>query len=298
MRRAACLFAGVAFVAGCTEKTDAVVQCVAPLETGDPEGHPDPFGAKAAGQARAGRVRDASLIQPAHGRQPIEAVDFVLANDKIAVVIEDSGLSDGYGRFGGEILAIDAIGDDGRPLGVSYFNETLMGIGMTMPDVSSVTVMRDGSDGGEAVVRAVGRTKVIPFVDGFLTGLFPSEFALDVAYDYTLAPGAEKLDIHVSVVNPDAAAQDLAGLELFGFFQGSHMDLVTSEAGFNSGAPLGSTAWVGYVTDPWSFAWRSPAGPLGFGVTESGFHLFFGPGYTVDAVLPGAKPPGYSYEPR
>src|SRR5688572_7237955 len=53
------------------------------LEIGDPEGHSDPLGAKAAGQARAGRIKDASAIpQPAHGRQGIEAGDFLLINDK------------------------------------------------------------------------------------------------------------------------------------------------------------------------------------------------------------------------
>src|SRR5262245_36040064 len=67
------------------------------FEAGDPDGHPDPTGAKAAGQARAGRIEDASAIaQPAHGRQRIEDGDFLLANDRIAVVIEDKGTSDGY----------------------------------------------------------------------------------------------------------------------------------------------------------------------------------------------------------
>ena len=36
---------------------------------------------------------------------------------KLAVTIEDKGLSDGYARFGGEILAVDRVGDDGKPMG-------------------------------------------------------------------------------------------------------------------------------------------------------------------------------------
>src|SRR4051794_10014115 len=75
---------------------------IAAFAIGSAEGHPDPLGAKAAGQARAGRLASASLIaQPAHGRQRVAAGDFLLINDKIAVVIEDKGLSDGYARFGG-----------------------------------------------------------------------------------------------------------------------------------------------------------------------------------------------------
>src|SRR5690349_13235489 len=71
---------------------------------GDPTGHADVFGAKAASQARAGRVTDANqIVQPAHGRQRVNVGDFVLANDKVAVYVEDKGLSDGYARFGGEL---------------------------------------------------------------------------------------------------------------------------------------------------------------------------------------------------
>ncbi|MFO0593524.1 MAG: hypothetical protein U0441_38640, partial [Polyangiaceae bacterium] len=93
-----------------------------PFELGDGVGHPDPYGAKAAGQARAGRiVTEDDIVQPAHGRQKTHVGDLVLANDRIAVTIEDKGLSDGYARFGGEILAIDAVGEDGRPMGLSYY---------------------------------------------------------------------------------------------------------------------------------------------------------------------------------
>src|SRR3954471_15186863 len=70
------------------------------FEAGDPVGHKDPLGAAAAKQARAGRIGDPAMIaQPAHGRQRIEAGDYLIINDKIAVVIENKGLSDGYARF-------------------------------------------------------------------------------------------------------------------------------------------------------------------------------------------------------
>jgi hypothetical protein len=40
------------------------------FEVGDANGHPDPFGARAAKQARASRIKDgATFPQPAHGRQ-------------------------------------------------------------------------------------------------------------------------------------------------------------------------------------------------------------------------------------
>ena len=259
------------------------------LEVGDDLGHPEPFGAKAAGQARAARLVDAAAVpQPAHGRQPIQDGDFVLVNDKIAVVVEDRGLSDGYARFGGEILAVDRVGDDGKPAGESMYVETLVGLGLSMPDPSSVAVLRDGGDGGEAVVRVIGRTRTIPFLDGSISKLFKSDYDLEVAYDYVLEPGAERLLFRVSVVNPaeepvDFGVNKASTDELFGFFHSNRNQMVTPELGFDA---EGIVSWVGFVSPPsgagWSFAWRSLAGPLEYGLAESGFSLFVGSGFLAD----------------
>ena len=164
------------------------------FEAGDPTGHADPLGAAAAKQARAGRIGDAKLVpQPAHGRQRIEAGDYLIINDKLAVVIENKGLSYGYARFGGEILSVDRVGADGKPMGLSLYGETLMGIGIRMIDPTSVTVLHDGSDGGEAVVRVTGPIQPIPFLDGPLRVLFPRDYELQMAYDYVLKPGSEAI---------------------------------------------------------------------------------------------------------
>jgi hypothetical protein len=286
MRRAffCLLVAPCALLAGCASKdvdTSTQVSCVEQLEMGDPDGHADPFGAKAAGQARAGRLHDVSdVAQPAHGRQGIQNGDFVLANDKIAVAIEDGGLSDGYARFGGEIISVDQVGDDGRPTGKSRYVETLMGIGLTQVNPTSVTVLQDGSDGGDAIVRVIGRTEVIPFVTGSLSALFPSDFDVELAVDYVLAPGSEKLDVYINVRNESEETLDTGlnrpSVELFGFFHGNHNQVVTSEHGF---AAEGFVQWVGFIGGEWNFAWRNADGPLEYGLAESGFTLYNGPGY-------------------
>ncbi|HTJ84769.1 MAG TPA: hypothetical protein VL400_23780, partial [Polyangiaceae bacterium] len=143
------------------------------FETGSATGHADPFGAKAAGQARAGAIKAADVPQPKHGRQKIEDGDFVLANDQIAVFIEDKDVSDGYGRFGGEIIAVDRVGADGKPLGESMHLETLQLTSLYMVNPTSVTVLKDGSDGGEAVVRATGTLEPLPFLEETFGGAFP-----------------------------------------------------------------------------------------------------------------------------
>src|SRR4051812_49239353 len=89
---------------------------------GSADGHANPAGAKAAKEARAGRIKESSLIrQPANARNKVRLGDFLLANEKIALYIEDAGESDGYNTFGGEILAIEPVGDDGLPMGISQY---------------------------------------------------------------------------------------------------------------------------------------------------------------------------------
>lgn len=279
--------------AGCdSDDTDEAVAALCSLEgasfeAGDPNGHPDPFGAKAAGQARAGRLKSVEgLPQPAHGRQGIAPGDFVLANDKIAVFIEDKGLSDGYARFGGEIIALDAIGDDGKPRGLSRYMETLTGLSIEMVNPTSVSVLSDGSSGGEAVVRVVGKLEGIPFMQGPIAALFPRQYGLQAAYEFVLRPGEERLVMRVGVINPGASPLNF-GVdepekdEIYGFFPYGFSQIVTPELGYAE--PSGEVDWVGFDGGPWSFALRSLAGPLIYGISISGFSLYYGQGFEVGA---------------
>ena len=66
---------------GTTTSSQTCYMAALTFGLGDDQGHPDPFGAKAAGQARAARIRAAQVPQPATGRQRIEDGDFLLIND-------------------------------------------------------------------------------------------------------------------------------------------------------------------------------------------------------------------------
>jgi len=285
----------VSLVVSCSSDEEPLPQILQPcpltgatFAVGDPNGHPDPFGARAAGQARASRIKDgATYPQPAHGRQRIETGDFVLINDRIAVVIEDKGLSDGYGRFGGELLAIDRVGTDGRPMGISKYNETLMGIAFDTVKPTSVSVLKDGSDGKEAVVRVTGPLVTIPFMAESLKALYPNTYDVQFAFDYVLTPGSPMLTVRYGVLN--AGPDDLDfGLnrpgseEFFGFFQTSQSQLVTPEAGY--GKPRDSTEWAGFDGGEFSFAWRTVGTPpLRYGISQSGFQLFTGEAFVAPA---------------
>ncbi|MCB9590397.1 MAG: CehA/McbA family metallohydrolase [Polyangiaceae bacterium] len=267
--------------------TGGTTNCPTSFEVGDATGHADVYGAKAASQARAGRITDAAqIVQPAHGRQRINVGDYVLANDKIAVTIEDKGLSDGYARFGGEILAVDQVGDDGRPLGRSNYVETLMALSIQMINPTSVSVINDGSDGNAAVVRVTGPLEAIPFLNGSLAALFPRRYDVDAAYDYVLEPGAEKLDIRLGIANPTSDPIEFAigsvTDEMHGFFQQNHNQFATEGSGFSSAN--GEIPWAGFVSGAFNFAWRLPHGKkLNTNLEISGFQYFTGPGFAADA---------------
>ncbi|MBL9027952.1 MAG: CehA/McbA family metallohydrolase [Myxococcales bacterium] len=287
--------------AGCDEETvpkdpdpEQPLECdVASLAfaMGDPTGHADPFGAKAAGQARAGRINAADVPQPAHGKFKIEDGDFVLANEHVAIVIENADVSDGYARFGGEILAVDRVGDDGRPLGESMFVETLQLTSLYNVKPDSITVMNDGSDGNAAVIRVAGILTPIPFLGDTFGAIFPKDYAdLPSVVDYVLEPGAEKLSIQYGIANPnidynvDTGATIEGSWELLGFFQTTFNKRFVPGTGF--GEPKGKGALVGFVADRGvPFAYQGPdGGQIEYGgISQSGFELFGGDGVVYPA---------------
>jgi len=258
------------------------------FEKGDENGHAEPFGARAAKQARAGRIaKESDIVQPAHGREQIRVGDYVLANDRIAVTIEGVRKSSGYAAFGGGILAVDKVGDDGRPMGLSRYGETLMGVALELVNPTSVTVLADGSDGKAAIVRATGKLERTPFLDeGPLGALLNRQYGFAATYDYVLEPGSDKVTIRLGLINDTSDPLDFGverkdSDELFGFFHGSQSQIVGPDLGFETIAK--TTPWVGFDSGPFNFAWRSPEADLEFGIEQSGFSLFWGPGYTAEA---------------
>ena len=270
---------GVVGGLGCSGDDGAPDPCartVVDIETGDPDGHPEPFGARAAGEARAARVAsEADIVQP-RARHRVAVGDYVLVNERIAVYIEADGFSDGYSRFGGEILAVDAVGEDGRPMGWSSYGETLTGLSNEMLDPESVTVLRDGSDGGDAVVRVVGTYRKIPFLEGPMGALFSADVGLPGYLDYVLAPGEPRLQVRLGLLNNEPVPLDLSLFELYGFFHFSRNQKFTTDRGYED--PAGAVDWVAFDGGEWGFLWRRPTGRLSFGMEESGFAIFLGSG--------------------
>jgi hypothetical protein len=261
------------------------------FDEGDPVGHPDPFGARAAGQARAGRVDTIDdAWQPAHGRQKLESGDVVLANDRLALWIEAAGQSDGYNRFGGAVVAVDGVGEDGQPLGLSTHLETVLGLSMYVPETRSVTILNDGSDGEAAVVRVVGPLRALAFLSETFSGLFPEYYdGLEVAHDFVLEPGADSVLVRFSIINSspyeiDAGVDVVTNDAFLGFFQYSQNDMATDGDGF--GDPSGETPYFAFEGRAgWGFGYVDAEGePLEYsGIEKSGFSLAFGQGFKMPA---------------
>ena len=249
----------------------------AALETGG-DGHADPFGAKAAGQARAGKIRDASqIVAPANARNRPRVGDFVIANDKVTAYIGGAARADGYIPFGGKLMSVETVGADGRPRGVSQYGESLFMFSRQTIAPDSVTVMNDGSDGKAAIVRASGKLANVPFIDLFKS-IFPEEYGFPAAFDYVLEPGAETIHLRVTLANTRSENVDLTGNTNLGFFHDYRSPVFTAEQGYAT--PKGDAQFVAFDSDA-SFLIKIPNAKLTVGIGVSGFQLFTAPGPTI-----------------
>ncbi len=248
------------------------------VPAGSAKGHADPAGARAAGQARAGRIDDlAQVRRAADARHPVRTGDYLLANDKIAMYIEGARRSDGYTPFGGEPLAVDRVGDDGLPRGTSQYGEMLLSISGQVVAPDSVTVIADGSDGKAAVVRSSGVLKQLPFLDSF-AGIFGDRYPFPAAVDYVLEPGSERVQIRLHLLNTEPVAISLAGAQVFGFFHSYRGRTFTTQAGFGPLDGL-SPPFVAWDAGTSAFAFRSRGGiVMKFLTTAAGVDLFLGSG--------------------
>jgi hypothetical protein len=198
------------------------------------EGAAEPLAAPA-GQSRAGRLEAAELPEDLTGLGVWRAGDFVLAaGEGYALIIEDSGVSDLYDRFGGRPVGIARV-EGGRLVEAGDFNEILFGFSTFLTRTESVSVVNDGTDGNAAVVRVIGPLAPIDFAGDVLNVLrgsnrfegFPSMM------EYRMEPGANHVEVSMTIQNPNVGTQS-AGKVLMGVFQGNRMPILSPTGGFAS----------------------------------------------------------------
>ncbi len=259
---------GAAAFAGCGGDDGATCAPGLPPD-GDVTGHAAPLGAGPT-EARAGRIRSADQLPATTlGLATWTVGDYVLANDKVAMVIEDVGDSHLYDPWGGRPVGV-ALVRDGALVLPADFGELFVLVGRATVVTEAVTVVNDGSDGAAAVIRARGRLAPLPFLDPLLTGLLGDNFRdLEAAIDYTLAPGAEVVDITLHI-NSGRDVDAESGTVLHGFMYTPRMPAVVPGIGFTDN--ISGAAWAQFVDDDAAgFAYQASSGPLGGSIARSGF---------------------------
>jgi len=247
---------------------------------GDTTGSTDPLHA-GPNEARAGRIHAADLPVVPSGLVTWKDGDFVLANDRVALVIEDVGDSDLYDPWGGRPVGLARVAD-GHLIEPANFGELFLLTGRSSIVTDSVSVINDGSDGKPAIIRARGKLHPIPFFESVIAALYSDQFLdIDAAIDYELAPGSEKVDIRMRYASP-RTADKLVPSTLHAFMYTDRMPVFQPGAGFDkqiNGAPH-----IDFVDDQaTSWSYTPGDGTFDSSLSVSGFLGAFTTGYNLPA---------------
>src|SRR6478672_1518928 len=169
---------------------------------GDAIGSTDPLHA-GPNEARAGRIHGADLPTVPSGLITWHDGDFVLANSKVALVIEDAGDSDLYDPWGGRPVGLARVAG-GKLVEPNNFGEVfVLAAGRSTVVTETVSVIADGSDGGPAIVRARGKLHPLPFIENLISILYNDDYKdIEATIDYVLAPDAEYVDVRTQFASP------------------------------------------------------------------------------------------------
>lgn len=189
--------------------------------------------------------------------------DYFMRNDKARFVIGAPTPFVGIVTPGGNLVDAVAIGDDGNDLSGDQFGETaiLYQMGRQCRH-SRIEVVRDGSGGGAAVLRAHGMTGFNQHVNLRGIGILPIPNNLlpelddgaECATTYILEPGTTTLQTHLTLYNPTEAvitgpmgALSDTGGEVFIFLPGSGFSRLGEIADAINGGGSASSymAWQG-----------------------------------------------------
>lgn len=250
------------------------------LDDGAAAGHAAPL-LSAAGEARAGRVTAEMLPSDPTGLLVWRAGDYVLANDKVAIVIEDVGDSDLYDPWGGRPVGIARV-QGGMMIEPSPFGEVFLLTGRSSVMTEVVSIIADGTEPGAATIRARGTLSPTPFFESITSGVFPDGFTdIDVAIDYTLQPDSDHVDVTLTYLSPRTAPTEVSALLHAAMFA-ERMPTFIPGAGFTD--QFSRTPYIAFTADrATGWAYLPAHGELETGIAVSGFIGAFGDGFTIDA---------------
>lgn len=254
--------------------------CTLPAFEAGTDGASDPMAAVAGGHAAAGRVKAADLPAVPSGLITWKAGDFVLANDKVAMVIEDVGDSDLYDPWGGRPVGLARV-VDGKMVEPNNFGELFLLVGRSTVVTDRVSVLHDGSDGGPAVIRVHGKLDLLPFFQSIIAPVYSDAYTdFDAAIDYTLAPGGEAVTVTMHVASPRTGLTGIPST-LHALMYTKRTPMFQPGLGFDEQLHSDFAALVDDQATSWAYV--PSDGPFQTGLAESGFVGSFTDGFDVPA---------------
>jgi hypothetical protein len=163
----------------------------------------------AAGTARGGQVTDASALFGGIDAEG-QVGDYKLHNAVARFIIQGDRIGSYYLTEAGGVIDADAQREPGEP-GADVVDEwfQVLGAGITIAPVS-FEVVSDGTDGGPAVLRAVGEEVALGILEGAVEQPgFLRPFGVTVVTTYTLPPDSPLLEVRTEVTAADAVTVQL-----------------------------------------------------------------------------------------
>ncbi len=173
---------------------------------GDAPPAPDLTAELASGEARAGVVIDEAALfggGSAEGR----VGDVKIYNDRVQFVVQRDRAGDYYIGQSGGVVDADLVRPADQP-GRDFVDDWagMYGLGRLMA-ATEVDIVRDGSFGGPAMVRAAGPAGALALLTGSVESPdLISDLGLQIATDYVLWPDSWWLEVHTTLTATDQEA--------------------------------------------------------------------------------------------
>jgi hypothetical protein len=215
------------------------------------DGHPDVDQTLSAGQARVGKISSQETGFSgiwAHCRPG----DFKLYNADIEVCIQ-SETTNRFEVFSGGMI-VDAKRAGGTREDVLDFVMPLVNLGTT--NTTNVEVLRDGSDGGAAVLQVSGQDIALAHLVGLTGRALSDPQGIDVVTEYRLAPDSDTVEVVSWYTNPTDGRRSFFIGDWFGF--GDRAQLWTPGRGL--GDPGGRFGWLASLAEGRSYGWIMESG--------------------------------------
>lgn len=211
-----------------------------------PDGHSDVDTPLDAGQVRAGRITGPDTgFQGAWSH--CRTGDFKLYNADIHVCIQAE--STNFFEFFSGGMIVDAHRVGGPAEDVFGMLRPLVGLGTAM--AQKVEVVRDGSLGGEAVIRVHARDIGIAHIYGLLGQRLNTPLGIEITTEFRLRADSDTVEMVSWYHNPTSGKRNFEAGDWFGF--GDRTTLYAPGQG--PGAPAADYPWLAALADGHAYGW-------------------------------------------